>query len=317
MLTVRLHLKHIRLLKTSSRSLLILRPLAFITSSHPLFCVGETPQRHDYCACFNCLRLAVFWRPCLCSEQDCIKDSTDYNTNRRLAISYRTNTHSFFRLSGRGRYPIFLDLSMTEHTIERTSADASSGPETAASLPAKTKTMKRRRSSSIEIVETRPVKKNCRLKAGSISIPQNNAELYEQEQASCLFLTVCPVDTTNIKWASRKGNLNRITYGVQYNSVVERLIEDSEDLIPWQVPKVTLEYKRIDYVSKSQPYSLIFIEGDGQPVSPTTMPSVDAMSIVEYEEAVERGDPIIARGQGCTFDFCKEMQIRWLPYPDR
>lgn len=177
----------------------------------------------------------------------------------------------------------------------------------------------RKRSSedSIEITDVREAKKQCRLKYASISIPRNDADTYAREEQQHLFYTFCPLDRTNLNRALKQRFLSHVVYGMHANRVVEALMPDEETKIPWTVPKVTVEFKRIDYVSEQQPYTTWSLEGDGRSVGPTTMPSVKQMSRDEYEEAVERGDRRVASGERSTFDFCMDMKSGWLPYEDR
>ncbi|KAK3691823.1 hypothetical protein LTR37_018422 [Vermiconidia calcicola] len=177
----------------------------------------------------------------------------------------------------------------------------------------------RKRSSedSIEIVDVREAKKQCRLKYASISIPRNDPDTYAKEEQQHLFYTFCPLDRTNLNRALKQRFLSHVVYGKHANRVVEALMPDEETKIPWTVPKVTVEFKRIDYVSEQQPYTAWSLEGDGLSVGPKTMPSVKQMSRDEYEEAVENGDPRVASGQRSTFDFCLDTKSGWLPYEER
>ena len=203
---------------------------------------------------------------------------------------------------------------MAEPTESHDSTQSSrSTTATATALP--TKTLKRDRESSVEITNVQPAKKHCRLNIGSISIPKNDATLFSTEERHGLFHTFCPLDRTNITKALAERFLHRVTYGLHGNHVVEKLVLDADDEmgIPWQVPKVTVEYKRIDYL----PCTRCSGGCDGEPVSATTMPTVEQMSAAEYGEAVERGDPAVAPFGRCTFDFCRDLEVGWLEYKDR
>jgi hypothetical protein len=101
------------------------------------------------------------------------------------------------------------------------------------------------------------------------------------------------------------------------HTVIERLVLDGETRIPWQVPKVTVEFKRIDYLSDGQEYSVRSTQDEGRPVSPTKMPGLDEMSRAEYETAVEGGNSSVAAEGKHLFEFCRDADIGWLKYEER
>lgn len=181
---------------------------------------------------------------------------------------------------------------------------------------------KRSSEAGIEVVEERPAKRNRQLQIHSISVPLNDGRAYEEARDRRDFYAFCPLDHTNMKKAVRDSHLNLVVVGMCWNTVVEGLVMDKETdgdepKLPWQVPKVLLEYKRIDYVSEDQAYSKHSIEVSGQPVSPTSLPDVQQMSSEEYEEAVQNADARIAVDDRETYDFCQEVEAGWLSYNDR
>jgi hypothetical protein len=101
------------------------------------------------------------------------------------------------------------------------------------------------------------------------------------------------------------------------HSVIERLVLDGETRIPWQVPKVTVEFERIFYTSDKQEYSLQSAQDEGRPVSPMTMPGLEEMSKAEYEIAVESGNSSVAAEGKHLFEFCRDVDIGWLKYEER
>lgn len=131
-----------------------------------------------------------------------------------------------------------------------------------------------------------------------------------------LFYTFCPLDHTNLKKAKQNGSQNLVTYGMHGNRMVEALVLDPDDGVPWQVPKVTLEYEPIDYKSDNQPFTVQIRESEGPPTSPTTLPAVEEMTGAEYEEAVENGDSRVPYTR-FTYEFCKDAGFGWVPYKDR
>lgn len=184
--------------------------------------------------------------------------------------------------------------------------------------PTETKTIKRPRELSIAITEARPAKKNCRLRAGSLSVPKNNGQKYEAERQENIFYTFTPSDKSNINRARDGGYMDRVVYGCHAHGVVEKLIVDARMNTPWQVPKVTVEFRSIDYVVESQEYSERVKAEEGAPVSPTTTrPSLQQMSKLEYEEAVEVWDPRLALEAPNLHNFCQDTGIDWLIYENR
>ena len=101
------------------------------------------------------------------------------------------------------------------------------------------------------------------------------------------------------------------------HSIIERLVLDGKTRIPWQVPKVTVEFKHIDYNSYEQEYSVRSGQDEGRPVSPSTMPGLEEMSRAEYETAVECGSSSVAAEGRHLFEFCRDADIVWLKYEER
>lgn len=163
----------------------------------------------------------------------------------------------------------------------------------------------------------REVKRQRRLYHGAISAPLNDAQQFWEEERQGFFYAFCPSDKTNIKRATKNNYLDRVLYGMHGNRVVEALIVDEETTIPWSVPKVSVEFKSIDYNSDHQPHMLFTSKHEGMPVDPKKLPTVQQMSATEYEEAVARGDPRIAPYQFHTFEHCLDMKLGWLGYRDR
>ena len=105
--------------------------------------------------------------------------------------------------------------------------------------------------------------------------------------------------------AMKEHYLDRVVYGMCGNTVVEKLVIDDETDIPWQKPKVSVEYNRVHYVSDGQG-SMSRSQGhEGMPVSPGRMPGVDEMSRMEYELAVEVGDSRVAMEGKYLFEYCQ------------
>ena len=77
----------------------------------------------------------------------------------------------------------------------------------------------------------------------------------------------------------KHGLLNRVVFGYSNNNVVEGLVLDEESCIPWQISKVTVEYKPVDYVSLKQPYSYRAALNAVSPVSPKTVYPATGMGV--------------------------------------
>jgi hypothetical protein len=180
-----------------------------------------------------------------------------------------------------------------------------------------TKSLKRLRELSTIITDTRSVKKNCRLVSGAISIPKNASGAYRDELRRGLFYTFYPSDKTSVRYAKRTQVWDRAIYGCNRIGNIEKLVLDDETKIPWTVPKVTREFKRIDYVKEQQQYSVQASLNEGLPVSPKTITSVEQMSRDEYEDAIEAGDSRVAIEGKHLFEFCRDTEIEWLRYEDR
>ena len=183
--------------------------------------------------------------------------------------------------------------------------------------PPGTKTLKRPRELSTIITDIRIVKKNCRIAIGAISIPKNDSRAYREELRRGLFYTFYPSDKTSVRYANRRQVWDRAIYGCDWISDIEKLILDPETKIPWTVPKVTKEFKRIDYVKDQQEYSAQARLDEGIPVSPKGILGVEQMSRDEYEDAIEVGDSRVAIGGKHLFEFCRDTEIDWLKYEDR
>jgi hypothetical protein len=152
---------------------------------------------------------------------------------------------------------------------------------------------------------------------GSLSVPKNNTSAYREELSRHLFYTYCPSDKTNIQRAMKEHYLERVVYGMCGNTVVEKLVLDGETRIPWQVPRVTLEYGRIHYKADERGPMLGSQGYEGMPVSPSSLPGVNEMSRMEYEMAVDAGDSRVATEGKHLFEFCQDMELGWLEYEDR
>lgn len=168
-----------------------------------------------------------------------------------------------------------------------------------------------------EVLDDRPTKKSNHLRYGSLSIPRNDAVAFWQGEQKGLFYAFCPLDHTNLKRAVRHRFLSKVVFGMHGNRCVQALVVDEETGIPWTVPKVTLQFERIDYKSEHQPSTMNYREEDGQPVSPSAIPRVDEMTRSEYEDAVETGDPRVPRTASHTYEHCMESEVGWLKYEDR
>ncbi len=198
------------------------------------------------------------------------------------------------------------------------------------------KTTKRESEDDLEITEVREAKRQCRLQYGLVDIPRNDAHQFWEEERQQHFYVFCPSDHTNLKRALKHNFAKYVMYGMHGNRVVEALVPDDGSPIPWSIPKVTVEFKSIDYRSLDQPYTAIASRDEGLPVEPGRLPNVKQMSAKEYEEAVRRGrkrwsilcivpfadpsisgDPRAAPWQRYTYEHCLERNVGWLRYSKR
>ena len=111
--------------------------------------------------------------------------------------------------------------------------------------------------------------------------------------------------------------MNRVVLGIQHHQLIETMVLDKKTGLPWQVPKVTIEYKRVVYGEELQEYTEDSRGLEGLPVSPRTLPAVEQMTADEYIDAVEEGDVRIAPRDRCTYEFCQGLEAGWLPYKER
>ncbi|KAK3051979.1 hypothetical protein LTR09_006933 [Extremus antarcticus] len=200
-------------------------------------------------------------------------------------------------------------------TLEKKAPSSNRG--TAQRTPTERTSPKRRSSPSISIVDERPAKKQRHLEHGVISIPYNDAlQFYEEEQAQSFFI-FCPLDKTNLLNAKRKRFMDRVVYGMNGNKVVENMVLDKATKVPWTVPKVTIEFGRIDWATECQEYSEWAKHSDGKPVGPKKLPRVEEMTGDEYEDAVEKGDGRVAPDHAETYGYCLDMGVGWLGYRER
>ena len=53
--------------------------------------------------------------------------------------------------------------------------------------------------------------------------------------------------------------MDRVVWGWKHHSIIEYLQrdEDDEDGIPWQIPKVTVEWNSVQWGNEEQPYSAV------------------------------------------------------------
>ena len=126
---------------------------------------------------------------------------------------------------------------------------------------------KRSREPSVEIIDARPAKKRPakkkqRLRFSSVTVPLNDGRAYEQARNRYDFHIFCPLDFTNISMAIEEGYLNVVVMGFCWNTVIEALVMDEETSLPWQIPKITFEFKRIDYHGGRQRYTRLSIGRD-------------------------------------------------------
>lgn len=182
--------------------------------------------------------------------------------------------------------------------------------------PPQTKKRQRPHDLDTTITDIRPAKKHCRIAVGPLSIPKNDARAYRNELRQRLFFPYIPSDNTSSQRA-REQYMDRRIYGSGGHYTVEKLILDLETRIPWQVPKVVLEFKRTSYLREEQECTRQAEQDDGVPVSPCTVPTPQQMSRMEYEDAVQAGDSRVALDAKHVFEFCQDAEIGWLKYEDR
>lgn len=92
------------------------------------------------------------------------------------------------------------------------------------------------------------VNKRRKLKGqGSINIPLNNAKAYKDARKANEIYVVRPLDDTSMQYALESGLMDKVVFGLWANAMVEGIVVDKETGVPWTIPKVTVEYRRIDY----------------------------------------------------------------------
>ncbi|KAK5165426.1 uncharacterized protein LTR77_008955 [Saxophila tyrrhenica] len=171
---------------------------------------------------------------------------------------------------------------------------------------------KRRSSPSITLLDVRPTKKQRRLHHNALSIPYNNAQQFWHEESLHHFYVFCPLDRTNLDEARRKNLLGKVVYGMLGNRTVEKLVLDQETGIPWTVPKVVVEFGRVEWGRSAE------VRGrKGRDVEPGVLPRGEEMTGEEWEEAVGRGDWRVAGEDRETWERCLEMGVGWLGYRER
>lgn len=90
------------------------------------------------------------------------------------------------------------------------------------------------------------VNKKRRLRYGSINIPLNVAPAYRDARKENQIFVVRPLDDTAMQYALEAGLVNKAVFGLFANATNEGIILDEETGVPWQIPKVTTEYRRVD-----------------------------------------------------------------------
>lgn len=175
-------------------------------------------------------------------------------------------------------------------------------------------TPKRPRAPSLEILDVRPAKHPRHASVGSVTVPLNDADQYRKVVKKKQLYPFPPSDKTFHRYATRNNLLPVAVFGLKLSSVILKVVPDDEGAIPWQVPKVMVEFNWIAWRSSAQPTTN---HTDGQPVSPRTLPSLEEMTSSEYEEAIEAGNFRVALMDEQLFNFCKEIGIGWLTYDER
>lgn len=140
--------------------------------------------------------------------------------------------------------------------------------------------LKRKRSISLDRNTVYRLNKR-RLRFGTISIPVNDEYGYEYALVTCHVYPLPPSDNELMKFAVENDLLNRVVYGTGGNKVIEGLIVDEETGRPWQIPKVTIGYRRIDYSSSMQLYTEQSARYEEPPVSPKTIGGADSAGSLE------------------------------------
>lgn len=139
-----------------------------------------------------------------------------------------------------------------------------------------------------KITTTHRVNKTRRLRYGSISIPLNDAHGYHQALKATQIYPFPPSADELMNFAVKNGLLNKVVFGLWANKVIEGILLDEATGIPWQVSKVTVEYKQVDYTSTTQPYSQRSLQGEDNPVCPRSVPSLTEMTTAEEVAALRK-----------------------------
>ena len=139
---------------------------------------------------------------------------------------------------------------------------------------------KHTRDDSVELIDVQPRKKLCRVAYGAIAVPLNNAYAYHEARADEDFIAVHPTDYTTWDDLHDQDLLDIAVVGSPNDNLIDKLVVDDETGFPWQVSKVRLEFKRIDYNSNKQLYTQSGAMDD-PPVSPKTLPYIDLKKSIQ------------------------------------
>ena len=180
--------------------------------------------------------------------------------------------------------------------------------------PLKARKRKRARNVGIELTAVRPAKKQRLLKRNGISVPWNDGAKYDEAVQNLRIFPIPPLADTLMEYATRKGLLNIVLLGIACTNMIEKLVADQEGI--WQVPKVTVEFKRIGYKRKEQPYTKWSREVDAPPVSPSTIPVVQETAPPEDNDVIDNGEATVATNDEHKPDSRRETEIVRSPCED-